>query len=214
MLFIEINMDPNPDELYKRQLEYEEYIRTQKNNNVDLTKLVDPDINPNDSIKALAEFIFNKNENNLKDNLTGILLEGGHDTVDVFCMLLELFLYGYDVLVDSQYDIFDLVTSTDDLVFSIRSYLKSTGFDMKMDEVFDEDININLYRDRDDYYCKIGSMPPDFLGKVIDPWDVLDYRLITNRKFIYDTKTSLSTYKAYFINKQKRIFIVSFDFAK
>lgn len=109
---------------------------------------------------------------------------------------------------------FDLVDSTDDLIFSIRSYLKSCGFTIKVDEVFDENLNINLYRDRNDYYCQITEKPPIFLNFSEDPWHILDYRLILNRKFDFNIRTPISTFRAFFINKQKSIFIVSFDFAK
>lgn len=204
-------MDSDPEIQYKKQLEYEAYIESQKSAHVDIAKYVN---NPNDSIKVLAEVLFSKSEDKLKDNLTGILMDEGTEVADVFCMLLELFLYGYGILVEEKYTIFDLVDSTDDLIFSIRSYLKSCGFTIKVDEVFDEDLNINLYRDRDDYYCQITEKPPDFLNFLADPWNILDYRLILNRKFNFDIRTPISTFRAFFINKQKSIFIVSFDFAK
>lgn len=203
-------MDSGPEIQYKKQLEYEAYIESQKSTHVDIAKYVD---NPNDSIKVLAEVLFSKSEDKLKDNLTGILMESA-EVADVFCMLLELFLYGYGILVEEKYTIFDLVDSTDDLIFSIRSYLKSCGFTIKVDEVFDENLNINLYRDRNDYYCQITEKPPIFLNFSEDPWHILDYRLILNRKFDFNIRTPISTFRAFFINKQKSIFIVSFDFAK
>jgi len=204
-------MDPNPYTQYKKQLEYEAYVKSQLANYTDLTP--DDQTDPNDSIRAFAESLFDKSEKNIRQDLTGLLMDEETDVATIFCTLLELFLYGHNIIVDDQITIFDLTDSTDDLIYKIRVYFKSCGFTIKLDEIFDDDFNINLYRDRDDYYCQITSKPPEFLINP-DGWFVLDYRLILNRKFEFDIKTALNTFNAFFINKERRIFIISFDFIK
>ena len=204
-------MDSDPYALYKKQLEYEAYVKSQMANYTDLTPDLDQD--PNDSIKEFAKSFFGKSERNTRQDLTGILMDEQTDVADIFCILLELFLYGFNIITDNKSVIFDLTDSTDDLIYKMRVYFKSCGFTIKLDEIFDFDINVNLYRDRSDYYCQITSMPPEFLINP-DGWFVLDYRLILNRKFEFDIRTGLNVFKAFYINKERRIFIISFDFVK
>lgn len=205
-------MDLDPYTQYKKQLEYEAYVKSQYDNYVDLGEEVEEN-NLNDSIRIFAESLFRKSEMNARQDLTGVLTDTDTGTVDIFCILLELFLYGHNIITNTQSNIFDLVDSTDDLIYKIRVYFKSCGFTITVDEVFDLDLNINLYRDRDDYYCQITSMPPDFLISP-DGWFVLDYRLILNRKFVFNSQTPLNAFKSFFINKNRQIFIISFDLKK
>jgi hypothetical protein len=198
-------MDLDPHKQYQKQLEYEAYIKSQMKNHINLAQYVD---NPNDSVKIFAEILFSRSEKNLPYEKPGLLMDEGTETVDIFCVLLELFLYGHDVLVDSKSTVFDL-TGFDDLVDRINIYFRSMGFKIKLEENW-EDVNINLYRDRFDYYCQITSKPPEFLMGT-NSWYVLDYRLLLNRKFVFGAQTPLNTFQAFYVNKEKRIFLISFE---
>jgi hypothetical protein len=202
-------MDLDPNELYRRQQEHEAYVQKQKDNHIDLSEGLD---NPNESVRLFAEHLFNKDYRYLSKDMCGMLLDITETPVaDIFCILLELFLYGFDIKTKKLKTVFDLTESTDDLIYDLRPYIKSIGFILKIEELFDEDTNVNLYRDRDDYYCQIARKPPPFMDFSIDKWNVLDYRLIPNRKFEFSVLTGLTGFSAFFINKEKRIFIVKFN---
>lgn len=197
-------MDPYSQ--YKKQTEYYDYFENQKKNYVDLSK---DQTDPNNSIKRFAEILFIKSTKNLNQDLSGILIDETMETVDIFCMLIELVLYGLDILTESQYTIFDLVESYDDIVYTIRSYLKSAGFDVQINEILMDDDTI-LYRDNPNYYCEIVSKP--LLCLCDKGWYVLNYQMIENMKFNFSRITSIETFKAFFISKQNKIFTVNFKY--
>src|SRR5690349_10381754 len=124
-------MDPYSQ--HKKQTEYYQYLEKQRENYTDLTQGRE---NTNDSIMEFAKILFNKSKKNLDQDLTGILSDETMITADVFCMIVELVLYGVDILTDSKYNIFQLKESTDDLIYDLKSYLKSSGFTMEVHEEF------------------------------------------------------------------------------
>lgn len=192
-------MDPYSQ--YKKQLEYYDYVERQRKNCVDLTT-------ENNSVEKFAKILFGKNFNNLNQDLTGIIFDDGHDVVEIFCMLVELVLYGIDILTDKKNNIFDLQELDDNIIDILKGYLKSAGFILKVDqEIIDED-DLNLYRDRDDYFCQIVKRPPEFL--CVAGWYVLNYRLIENKKYHYNSLTVLENFKAFFITRQNKIFTFYF----
>ncbi len=198
-------MDPYSQ--YKKQLEYYEYFEKQRQNYTDLSI---GQIDQNNSILQFAKILFNKSENNLQQDLSGILIDNNMDTADIFCMLVELILFGLDILTKSKYTVFDLEDSTDEIVYKIKRYLKSSGFDMEVHEYLMDD-NIILYRDRDDYYCEIVPKLPSFL--CYDGWYILNYHLINNKRFVFTCTTTLDKFKAFFITKQNKIFNITFRYA-
>jgi hypothetical protein len=191
---------------YKKQLEFDQYVAGQRENFTDLSEgLADP----NESVKIFAEILFNKNRDNLTDDLSGILIDESMENADIFCMLLELVLCGVDRLTHQTANILDLTDQTDELVYDVKAYFKSIGFNIKIKEQFIELDQINLYRDRDDYYCQITSRPPPFLCH--PGWYVLNYRLINNPKFKFDQTTPIENFKAFFISKSKQVFVIGFE---
>ena len=198
-------MDPYSN--YKKQLEYYEYFEKQRENYTDLAQ----EANPNDSVVQFANILFDKSKNNLDQDLSGILVDETMELADIFCMLVELVLHGLCILSDGKGNIRDLKESTDDIVYVIKSYLKSAGFDMEFHEDYIEEEKINLYRDKDDYYCQIVDKPPPFL--CYPGWYVLNYRLINNKKFKFTSITPLEKFRAFFISKNKKIFTVNFKYA-
>ncbi|AYV85288.1 MAG: hypothetical protein Satyrvirus9_14 [Satyrvirus sp.] len=195
---------------FEKQIEYYKYFENQKENYTDLTD----ENNPNDSIKKLAEILFNKSINSLDYNLSGILVEDGMNVADIFCMLIELVLYGLDILTKSKNTIFDLKESTEDIVYIIKTYLKSAGFDMvvKQDFVDDGDDCTDdpcTYRKKDNYYCEIIQKSP----LLHEGWNILDYSFLCNNKFKYNSTTNLENFKTFFISNKNKIFIINFRYA-
>ena len=200
-------MDPNSQ--YNRQLEYYEHFEKQLENPTDLTQDLDY---PNDSVIELAKILFNKSKNYLNYDLSGAIFDESMDVADVFCMLVELVLYGLNILSDGKTTIFNFEDSLDDIIYTIKSYLKSIGFDMIVvnHESNENDNDIFSYRDRDDLFCEIVPKPPIYL--CYTGWYVLNYRMINNNKFKYSKITPLNTFKAFFISNNKQIFTINFKF--
>jgi len=196
-------MDPYSQ--YQQQLKYYDYVETQRENPIDLTT----DSNQQDMIKKLADILFTKHIDHLNDDLMGILIDDDMDIIDIFSMLLELVTYGLDIIQHGK-KWFEFTNSYHDVFYDLNKYLKSIGFVMDVNEIFDFIDNVNLYRDRTDYYCQIVSKPPPFL--CVDSWYLLDYRFITNINCVFDNNTPLREFKAFFINNEKRIFTINFDF--
>ena len=186
----------------QRQQEYYNYVDNQQANAVDLST-------DSNQIQILAQNIFSKKPLDTRYDTLGLTSDGTMEIADVFCMLLELVLYGLDILSNKKSDIFMLKESTDDIIYLIKNYLRPLGFTMHVEEILIDIENINLFRDASDYYCEINKRPPPFL--CFPGWYILDYRFILNKKFTYDTNTKLDTFSAKFLNKEKRLFKVHFD---
>lgn len=176
---------------YQKQLEYYQYVERQRSNYIDLT------VEQNDSIKSLARHIFSKATRNLNRDLTGVLLDESMDIADLYCALLELMLYGLDMLAGVK--LFDLMNVYDDIVFTLRDYFKTMGFDVVMDEVAEVG---------EDGYCVIVDNLLNDRG-----WIVLDYYWMkVNQLFVFDRATPLEKFKAYVVTREGKVFVVSFKF--
>lgn len=190
---------------YNKQLEYYEYVEKQRENYTDLTSGLS---NPNESVVIFAKILFNKSKKNIDQDLSGILIEESMEVADVFCMLLELVLYGLDILTNSEREIHSIRDFTEEILDEINMYIKSIGFKMEFKEDF-IDGELCLYRDRTDYYCEILQKPPFFLCYA--GWYVLNYRLLVNKNFVYNSTTPLRFFKALLLNGQK-IFTINFKY--
>lgn len=184
--------------LNEKEIKYYQYLENQRENYVTLAE-------DNSSVKMFANILFSKKISNLNDDLSGLLFEEGMEIADLFCMLLELMLYGFDKF---DRNLFELDDQCDDFIYDIKKYLKSIGFDMSVDEVFHFLDNVNLYSDRDDYYCQITPKPHVFFST--DDWKISNYRFITNNQ--YRCGDVLKDYYAYFISTDKKIFSIRFMF--
>lgn len=200
-------MDTHSQSQYCDSVRYYKYLVNQRNNPIDLTNC---QADPNNSIHEFAKILFNRSKKNLDLNLSGLLIDDTMETADIFCMLMELMLFGLDILTDGKYVFFDLISSCDDIIYTLKNYLKSAGFDIKIHEICVAEDEICLYRDRDDYYCEMVPKPPPYLCH--PGWYVLSYRLIDNDKFEFTKTTSLEKFKAFFISKQNRIFTITFKY--
>lgn len=193
----------DPYSTYNKQLEHYEYVQKQKDNSIDLTS------QQNDSVKTLAEMLFNKRVQNLENNLSGLILDQSMCQDDLFCMLTELFLYGFDILKGGS-DIFSMNNPVEEIEI-VRPYLKSCGFDINVLEDFSSE-SVNLYRDRSDYFYQIVKKPPPSL--CFHGWYVLGYRLIENRKYIFNNNIPFESLKSFFISKDKKIYTINFRIVK
>ena len=193
----------DPFSRFNDQMQQYEYTQQQRENCTDLTP------NGNDSLRLFAKILFDKSENNLNIDLSGLIFDDSMNIIDVFCMLVELTLYGFDILSNGK-SILELEEAYDDIIFTIKSYLKSTGFDMDLREIFMEEPE--LYRDTQEYFCEILTAPPYYMR--FPGWYVLSYRLIENNKFseLTDTRLSLEILQVFFISKQNKLFTISFKF--
>lgn len=198
-----------PYSQYQKQLEYNEYIEKQREKYIDLSQGLE---NPNNSIYILAKEIFNKNKKKLTSDLTNILMDENTETVDIFCVLLELVLYGLEILSNGKINVFDLRDQIDDNIFLMKSYLESSGFDINVEEEIIDSKDAILYRDRSDYYCEIVPKPPSYL--CTNSWCILNYKFILNKKFLFHDEMSMDKFKAFFISNEKKIFVINFRFHK
>jgi hypothetical protein len=198
-------MDPSLQ--HKRQLEYYDYYEKQKKNFVDLTQNHN---DTNSSIFELAKILFAKSSKNLDQDLTGLILDPSMDTADIFCMLIELVLYGIHILTNGSVTIFDLEKTSEDMVYKINSYVNSIGLDMIIGECTD---SVLVYS-RDDFYCEIVPREHDKYFPNYCGWHILDYHMICNSKFVFTQSSGLDNFKALFVPKNRKIFAVGFKWKR
>lgn len=188
----------DPYSVYAKQLEYYEYVQKQMSNPVNLTNTAQ-----SSTIRLMAERIFSKTDTTA--NLYGILTDETLDAADIFGILVELVLYGLDILTKQQIKIFDIKESTDDIIFKIKRYLKSLGFDMKFHEEVMFETKINVFRDRTDWFYEIAPKPTLNWWCPPADWYVLNYRLIPNKLFDIINNSELSNYKAFYISSENKV---------
>lgn len=136
------------------------------------------------------------------------------ELLDTFCMLLELFLYGFDILTKNEQTIFDLNSSIDDIIYVIKDYFKSAGFDIFIHEEISLEwppLDSITLCSKTNYYCKILSKSSTDLYNHTG-WCVLNYKLVNNPNFQEDKITNLDNIKACLISKQNRLFTINFQF--
>jgi len=185
-------------DITKKELKYFQYVEKQRENYVTLAE-------DNSSVKLFANYLFSKKIDDLENDLAAMLFEDESELIDVFCILLELVLFGFDKF---DRNVFELDDQCDDFIYEIKKYLKSIGFDMSVDEVFHFLDNVNLYADKNDYYCQITPKPHPFF--CTNDWFVSNHRMIININFEFMNARSLDYYYAYFVSKNKKIFSIRF----
>lgn len=197
----------DPYSIYAKQQEYYEYVQKQIENPTDLTNL-----DQSSMVRLMAERVFSTTDTTT--NLYGILGDDSMIVSDIFCMLVEFVLNGLDILTQSELNLFGIENSTDDIIFKIKRYLKSMGFDMKFHEETVAESDLNLFRGRSDWFYEI--VPKANLGMWCPPsdWYVLNYRLIPNRLFNIANSTNLTDFKAFVISHNRKIFTLQFMFHK
>ena len=193
-------MDPYRE--YKKQTEYDEYVENQICNAVDITD--EPY-----QIAVLAQSIFTKSVHSLDNNLTGLLLDESMDQLDIHAMLIELILYGWNII--NTKSIFESEYFSYDTVELIKKYLKSCNIEMTVDEI-PVISDIKLYLNESDYYCEILPKSPSQFGK--NEWCVLNYRMNINPKFIREANDNLDKYYSIIIINNDKIFSIKFNYAR
>jgi hypothetical protein len=202
----------DPYSKLQQQIKYYEYVENQSKNPVDYTNLpyTEEDLNP--MVRVLAEKIFSYSKNNLDINLSGIFIDPDiMEPVDLFSVMIEFIMYGLNIITKGQKTLFDITDQFEDIIYDIKKYLKSVGFDMKIDEVFG--LDSHLQYDGNTCYCRIVPKPNNYLV-VKNDWNILNYRIIINNDYKHSTNSSIETFQAWFINKNKKVFTINTTFAK
>ncbi|CAH6420382.1 Hypothetical protein MVR_LOCUS116 [uncultured virus] len=153
---------------------------------------------PNDSVKALASIIYSKPFDRLNQNLTGILVDG-MQTVDIFSMLLDLVLYGTEMLPAELNSHAGLSITNSLLLERIQCYMTSAGIHMTFEHTNCEPAEAYTYRENKELFCEILPKPP---ASLFNPycWSVGDYHIRENLLHIYSNLTPLSSFKAFVID--------------
>lgn len=179
------------------QIEFLEHVNDRIDNFTDLTSY------QNDSIVEFARILFSKSTTNLDTDLSGILLDDSMDSLDLFCMLIELLLNGIDIVFEGK-TIFDLEDITQ-VASKINPYLKSAGFELAVCPVeFDES---ELFRDTNNYYYEILPKPPKEYCK--EEWCVLNNRIRQNKNFNQMPIDNFENFNIFFIHNS-RVYTVKF----
>ena len=190
-------MDPSKE--FQKEMEYYQYLEKQRENYVDLT-------NSDNSVLDFANVLFNKPIDKLDNDQSRILFDNCMEVIDLFCFLVELVLYGLNIIHPNA-SIFDINESENKVIEEMKCYFKSIGIMLIVREDF-IDSDVKLYRDRDDYYCEILKKPPPQFCHA--GWYVLNYRLIDNNKFNFEKDIPLEKFKAFFISEDQKIFNIKF----
>lgn len=179
---------------YKNNLNNYNYIESQRNNYNDLTEYANP-------IFELANILFSKSIKEMETNKCGILLDSSMKTHDICSMLIELVIYGLNILSYENADIFELLDIDDNMIRLLNVYLHNIGFKMKISLT---DIN---YLTFEDYYCMLKKNDiHENKENVLN-----NYKFIYNSDFIHTNKLNLDMYKIIFEANNKNIFVISFD---
>lgn len=191
-----MNSDEYSDKIYS-------YIQDRIKNQIDLT--IKSDNNSNS--RKMAEIIFNKNSNHLENDLTRMIPSEEMDIEDMFCMLLEILLYGINILTGGYFQLMDISDDTKEMIEIVSKYFVSLGYNIILEKKEIENNRPCLYRDRDDYYCEVTNRPPELL--MVTGWFVLRYRIIKNMKFIKQTK--LDDMSVMVITKNLSVYTIKFE---
>lgn len=161
-----------------------------------------------ETTQVFSEFLFNIPLKNLLNMNFRIKHQSDMTTTDYFCILIEVMLYGVEILSRRKsLRIFDLTSTDNALVYNIKSYFQSIGIVAKIDAIEFDEPNA-LYRDRDDYYCEIVPKPPNYL--MLDGWYVGENRLVINRNIDINNLTFQQHY-AFFIANDV-LYKIQFDY--
>jgi hypothetical protein len=171
----------DPFSTLQKEIERLKYIESQKENYTDLTSYGE------NSIFEFSKILFSKNPKNLDVNLSEILFDEDAEYLDIFCTILEIILYGVDILTESKNSIFDLKSCNETLVNEIKKYMKSIGYNV----IITEENNTT------DYYCEI--VPK----KNNQGWCILNYQIKINSNFKYPYAFFVSNEKIFCIRIER-----------
>lgn len=185
--------------MWRNENEYYEYVQSQMENYTDLTTDTD------NSAKKMATILFSQDVNVLKENISRIIPSEGMDIQDLFCMLIEILLYGIDMKTGGEYTLMDMDDSSTEIIDKISEYFKSIGFKISMEKK--DNMDISEYRNTDDYYCEITDLPISLIGK--NSWCVLRYMIIYNH--MCNIEKDINKMKTLFVTSDKKIYTIQFE---
>ena len=183
----------------------------------------------NFSIKSMSQMLFNIPINKLCVGSISLITDvESMQTVDIFCILLEMFLrkksivvdytffslpfgtrYGYDILNENS----TIYTDTNICQFenTISPYFTACGFDIIIKKF--EIINIDefLETEKELHYCKIVPKNQNQNINYVNEWNINDNLLILNNKFICDNQMLLTNFSSYFITQHENLTSMHID---
>lgn len=169
---------------FKDNVEYWNYVENQRENCVDLTN--------GDSAKELAQHLFSQDYDTLDKYLTRIIVDD-MDASDLFCFLIEVLLYGIDIITHNNHTIIDFDDDSIEYMNIISKYMSSMGFK----------VNINKDNNRTRGHCVITN------HKDYSDWHVLDYAIVVDPSL--DNTCNISDMEALFVNHKRDVYVVRFE---
>jgi hypothetical protein len=167
--------------------------------------------------KEIARRVFGCQPVSRSEQIFQLLTDAGMlESEDIFQIILEITLYGIDVVGNNAVSVFQLTDNTDDFIYLIKRYVESLGFNLRisMDELPDD------FRSATDYYCEIIDKIPDFLDTSPNKWVIGDkYQIRQNPLYAYDSNMPLNNFKAIFRTvsiiddvKNFKLFTINYDY--
>jgi hypothetical protein len=166
--------------------------------------------------KEIASKVFGSQPVLRSEQIFQLLTDSGMlESEDIFQIILEITLYGIEVVNDAI-SIFQLTDNNDDFIYLIKRYTESLGFKLTitMDELPDD------FRSATDYYCEIVDKIPDFLDTNPNKWVIGDkYQIRQNSLCMYEPNMPLNNFKAIFRTvtiiddvKSFKLFTINYDY--
>ena len=127
-------------------------------------------------------------------DIIGIICDSTMQTLDIFCMLIDILLHGVKILTDNEYTINNIDNEDLDLINKIKSKFSRTQFqvEIKLDGMYD---NNHDYRTYNNYHAEIVDNNSDTPTK--NTWYILNYKIFCNFDLYMDSDKQLD--KIYFI---------------
>ena len=160
---------------------------------MDCQKIVDLSKEDNCAQK-FAQILFGRPIEQLDSQYSYLILDEDMDVDDLFCMLIEILIYGIEILY-GELDIFQLESDDHPVVQKLALYFLSCGFRLIVETSED-----NLY-----YFCEI------FPANREASWKIGNYALVENGNFAYYPNMRLELLRLRLVNHQGRVFYISFQ---
>lgn len=157
------------------------------------------------SVKLIAESIFNTPEVHISKQYVKNDFYESADILELFEFYLELLIYGVDILTSGSFTIFDIISVDNDITLKIRTYFKCIGVQPIIEHVDNIDII-------DESYCQLTYYKYDADNK---PWfiqpsfySVLYHNFIYNKNYVM--KMDLEDNQACFKSKHNKMYVIKF----
>ena len=136
-------------------------------------KIVDliPETGENSDIRNLAELIFSVPPGQLDNIENKIDVDQSMDVLDLYCLILDIILFGVDILTNGSFQIFDIDDTSCDMIKLVSKYVKSMGFNMILQKDAECDASQATY---------LIKKADDILDPGCPKRNILGYQIISN----------------------------------